>query len=78
MRKVTQYPQFWYNPTAKKAYWYAYVIKARWMDAESIIMKHQHWAYEYARFVINDRWLEAEDYILSSKWAKKYRNLFLT
>lgn len=50
---------------AKAAYDYArHVLKQRWIEAESFIMKDPDTAYRYAKNVIGTRWHEAEPYIL--------------
>ncbi len=67
---------------AGAAYFYAlYVLKGRWEDGESKIMKDPLYAYFYARDVLkndptwphkNGRWPEAEPYIMEDP-ASTYR-----
>jgi len=67
MRKLIHNPQFFYNPNAKDAYFYAYVlnvIEERWPEVESIIMKDPKYACYYAREIIKGRWEEAEPFII--------------
>jgi len=48
-------------------YWYAReVLKDRWIEAESIIIKDAEYAYLYARDVLKDRWIEAESLFMKS------------
>lgn len=57
-------PWDWY--AAQKAYEYARIIlKKRWREGESKILKNPHYAYMYARHVIQGRWPEAEKIIAS-------------
>ena len=42
------------------------VIKGRWPEAESNIMKNPYAAVEYARDVIKGRWPEAESISIST------------
>ena len=49
------------------------VIKGRWPEAETHIMKDPCWVYRYASKIIGGRWLEAEPYIKKdSYWAGCY------
>jgi len=49
------------------AYWYAcFVLKARWPEAEDIILKDAQAASSYARYVLKSRWIAAEWY--NKKW----------
>ena len=60
------------------AYWYAKdIIKGRWLEGESVILKSPDLAFLYARDVIKDRWLEAESIIRTDPyWAYWYaRNM---
>lgn len=50
---------------AKDAYNYAYrIIRGRWKEGESIIMKNPRYAYFYAYHIMGCRWPEAEKYIM--------------
>lgn len=49
-----------------KAYYYARdIIKGRWIEVESFIMKDPTWAHLYSRDVIKGRWLDAEPIIMT-------------
>jgi len=78
MRKVTHNPQFFYNPNADSAFWYAtLVIEGRWHEAEPFIMREPMHAYRYAKFRMNARWIEAEKYIkLDVGYWHLYQNYF--
>ena len=53
----------------ESAYCYAEdIIKERWPEAESYIMKCPYCAYEYAKNVIKSRWPEAEEHIKKDKF----------
>ena len=55
------------NILPRLLYYYAFnIIKGRWPDVESIIMKDPESAYLYARFIIWGRWPEAEPYIMKN------------
>jgi hypothetical protein len=54
--------------SVRYAFFYAYYIKGRWVEAEPYIMKDPYYAYRYARCVLKDRWIEAEPYIMLNKW----------
>jgi hypothetical protein len=52
---------------SRKAYEYAFnVIKGRWIEAESYIIRDPKWAYFYALNVIKSRWPEAELYVMKN------------
>jgi len=73
MRKVTHNPQFWYNPNAKDAFWYAIkVITGRFYEAESIILKEPIYIRNYTKWVIKERWPEAEPILKQSYLWGKY------
>ena len=49
------------------------VLKARWFEAEPVIMKEPEWAYYYACHVLKARWREAEPVIMKDPcWAYLY------
>jgi hypothetical protein len=52
-----------------------YIIKGRWIEAESIIATDPHWAYHYAKDVIKGRWPEAEAVIASDPCWSYWYNL---
>lgn len=60
--------------TTRQLYEHAYFeLKARWPQAEPIIMRDPYLAYCYAKEVIHGRWPEAEKYIMSHHvWGKFY------
>jgi hypothetical protein len=52
----------------KRDSWYAYryaqyVIRGRWEEAESVIIKGPRGAWLYAWYILKSRWVEAEPYI---------------
>lgn len=61
------------------AFWYALdIIKGRWEEAESVIMKCPIYAYEYALDIINGRWYEAEPYIKKDPYYAYYYARYIT
>jgi len=58
--------------------WYATkVLKGRWIEAESIIIKDAYFAYWYTRDILKGRWIEAEPIIAKDKFCKtEYENYF--
>jgi len=46
-----------------------YVLKDRWPEGESLIVKDPHNAYRYANEIIKGRWLEAEPYIMKNQFS---------
>ena len=64
--------------TPKTLYYYACdVLKARWLEAEPVIMKEPEWAYRYACYILKARWPEAEPVIMKNpRWARAYAERF--
>jgi hypothetical protein len=58
--------------------WYATkVLKGRWIEAESIIIKDAYFAYWYTRDILKGRWIEAEPIIAKDKfWKNDYEKIF--
>lgn len=59
------------------AYWYARLIKGRWIEAEPYIMRDPVYVFYYAIGVIRGRWLEAEPIIRTNgHWWESYCRTF--
>lgn len=66
------------------AYHYAKnILKSRWLEAEPIILKNQHYTYFYWVNILNcysikgkfDRWPEAEPILKNSEWWEQYERM---